>query len=329
MKFNKLKSISLTMVLLLGTFVLSGCSSINQEKSKKSNISYKPFTLETYETKVTYDKIPKTIVSFNSHTTENLFALGLGDKIIGTSYNNTEISPEYKQDFDKIEILADKYPSMEVLLGKNPEFVYGRSSAFSEKGVGSVQDMVDNGITPYVSKPTYIEGAKIEDVYEDFENLGQIFKIENKANEVINELQENIKQVQDKIDTVSKKKKVFVYDSGEEQAYTAGQSLQTNLIQLAGGENIFSELEKTWENVNWETVVERDPDYIIINDYDGKTLEEKIEFLKTHPVMKDTRAVKEENFIALPLSSTFAGVRNDDAVKLIAQGLYPEIFNNK
>lgn len=326
MKFKKIKSLSIASILAISTFVLGGCSQ-TQETEVESETSYEPFTLETYETEVTYDKVPETIISLNSHTTENLFALGLGEKIIGTAYNNAEISPEYKEDFDKIEILAEKYPSMEVLLGKNPEFVYGRSSAFSEKGVGTVQDVVDNGLTPYVSKATYTEGATMEDVYEDFENLGNIFKIEDKADEIIDEIQNNIKDIQDKVATSEEKKTVFVYDSGEEQAYTAGKSLQTHLIELAGGVNIFSELEKTWENVNWETVVERDPDYIIINDYDGKTLEEKIEFLKTHPVMKDTRAVKEEKFIVLPLSSTFAGIRNDDAVKLIAEGLYPEIFN--
>lgn len=326
MRFKKLKSLSLASALIIGTALLVGCSSKEEKQADKASSGYEPFTLETYETEVTYDKVPETIVSFNSHTTENLFALGLGEKIIGISYNNAEISPEYKEDLAKIKVLAEKYPSMEVLLGENPEFVYGRNSAFSEKGVGTVSDMVDNGITPYVSKATYTEGATMEDVYEDFENLGEIFKIEDKAEELINSIQEEISDVQEKMSSVEEKKNVFVYDSGEEQAFTAGKSLETNLIELAGGVNIFGDLEKTWEKVNWETVVERNPDYIIINDYGTKTVQEKINFLKTHPAMKDIKAVKEEKFIVLPLSSTFAGIRNDDAVKLIAQGLYPEVF---
>lgn len=325
MNFKKLKKLGLVSTLTLGILLSVGCSSTEKTEEKVSGDN-KSLTIKTYDVDVSYDKVPDTIISLNSHTTENILALGLGDKLIGTAYNNGEISDEYKDEAEKIEVIAEKYPSMEVLLGVSPEFVYGRSSAFSEKGVATVNDMVENGIMPYVSKATYTDNANMEDVYEDFENLGKIFNIEEKANSIISEMKNNIKDIQARINNIEKKKTVFVYDSGEEQAYTAGKSLQTHLIELAGGQNIFNDLDKSWENVNWETVSQRNPEYIVINDYDGKTFDEKVKFLKSHPVMKDLDAVKNSRFILMPLASTFAGVQNDNAVDLMAKGLYPEIF---
>lgn len=325
MNFKKIKKVGLISTLTLGLLLSVGCSNTKNSEEKVSS-SKETLTIKTYDVDVSYDKVPDTIVSLNSHTTENILALELGDKLIGTAYNNGEISDEYKSEVEKIEVIAEKYPSMEVLLGVSPEFVYGRSSAFSEKGVATVNDMVDNGIMPYVSKATYTDNATMEDVYEDFENLGKIFDIEEKSNNLINEMKNNIKSVQEKLSSINDKKTVFVYDSGEEQAFTAGKSLQTHLIELAGGQNIFNDLDKSWENVNWETVAQRNPEYIVINDYAGKTFEEKVEFLKSHPVMKDLDAVKNDKFILMPLASTFAGIQNDNAVELMAKGLYSEVF---
>lgn len=320
----------LLALVVTGVMVIPmvGCGN-SKEKDESTNNSFNHNTvkLEVMGSEVEYKKVPETIVSLNSHTTENLFALGLGDKIIGTSYNNVEILPEYKEKFDRIPVLAEKYPSMEVLLSKNPEFVYGRNSAFGEKGVGTVRDMVSAGIMPYVAKGTYTPGATIEAVYEDFNNLGKIFNVEDKASEIVNEMMGKISKVQEKTSKIENKKTVFVYDSGEDKAYTAGKSLQTNLIELAGGVNVFgNELEKTWENVNWEAVVDKNPDYIIINDYGDKSAQDKINFLKTHPALKDMKAIKEDKFIVIQLSSMFEGIRNDEAVEFLASEMYPELF---
>lgn len=328
-------NLPVVFVLVLG-LMMSACStpSAPQEQQEpqtessqpsEEKAAYEPFKLTTYETEVEYTKVPQAVVSFNVHTTENLMALGLTDKIVGISYTNAEVLPQYKEAYDKIPVLSDKYPSLEVLMGAQPDFVYGRSSAFGEKGVTTVQGFVDNGIMPYVCKPTYTNGAKMEDVYEDFENLGKIFAIEEKAKEITDGMKERIAVVSEKVSKETPKT-VFVYDSGEDQAYTAGNSLQSNIIELAGGKNVFDHLEKTWEKVNWEAVVEKNPDYIIVNDYGETKLEDKIAFLKKHPALQDMDAIKNDRFVAVELPSVFAGIRNADAVETIAKGLYPDLF---
>jgi len=328
------KLFSLLLILVL-VFSFSGCiknadeNSAIEEKPSESEIEseFESFSVVTFQDKeVTYDHIPEKAVSFNLHTTENLIALGLEDKIVGTSFGNAEILPEYKEIYDKIPQLADKYPSLEVLLSSDPDFVYGRSSAFGEKGVASVDTFVENGIMPYVSKATYIAGATMEDTFSDFETLGKIFGVEDRANEIIEDMKNTIKNIEGKLKDKEDKVKVFVYDSGTDDAFTAGKSLETDIISKAGGENLFSDIEKTWVHVSWEEVVDRNPDVIVINDYGDTSAEDKIKMLKENKALSEVNAIKNDNFVVLPLPSVFTGIRNGEAINYLAESFYPEVF---
>ncbi|GAX90308.1 Fe3+-hydroxamate ABC transporter substrate-binding protein [Effusibacillus lacus] len=257
-----------------------------------------------------------------------MLALGLEKHMVGTAYNSDgEFLPELKEKFSKIPVLAEKYPSLEVLMGVNPDFVYGRESAFKGKEqVASVDELAKYGINCYVAKGTYVTGAKMEDVYEDILNLGRIFNIEQRAKELVSSMQKDIEAIRYKIGSVEKPIRVLVYDSGEDTVFTAGQSLQTSLITLAGGKNVFDDIAKNWAKVSWEEVVKRDPEVIVINDYGKTKAEDKIKFLSNNPALSNVTAVKNKRFVVLPLSSVFEGVRNVGALETLAKGFYPEKF---
>ncbi|PIE76919.1 MAG: Fe3+-hydroxamate ABC transporter substrate-binding protein, partial [Clostridiales bacterium] len=120
--------------------------------------------------------------------------------------------------------------------------------------------------------------------------------------------------------------KVFVYDFGTDDAFTAGQSLESDIIAKAGGHNVFSDIEKTWVRVSWEEVVESNPDVIVINNYGDTTAEDKIKALKENPALSGITAVKEDRFVVLPLPSVFTGIRNGAAIEYLAKEFYPEVF---
>ncbi len=347
-----MKRVSALLLSLVLLFSLSACSPAPAEKTESTTAAttaaqtteattkapetttaaeetsgFEPFSVVTFEDKeVTYDHVPEKVVSFNLHTTENLLSLGLGDKIIGKAYNNAEVLPEYKAEFDKIPVLAEKYPSLEVLLGAGPDFVYGRSSAFGEKGVASVDSFVENDIMPYVSKATYTSGATMEDTYADYEFLGKLFGVEDKAKAIIDEMKAQIKTVEDTLKDTPEHVKVFVYDFGADDAFTCGRSLESDIITKAGGVNVFGDIDKTWVHVSWEEIVDKNPDVIVINDYGDTTAEEKIKFLKENAALADVNAIKNDRFVTLPLPSVFTGIRNGDAIMYLAKGFYPELF---
>ena len=59
-----------------------------------------PFTLVTKDDQeVTFTHVPERVISTNPNTGEELMALGLGDKIIGTCYNNAQLPEQYRDEY--------------------------------------------------------------------------------------------------------------------------------------------------------------------------------------------------------------------------------------
>ena len=87
-------------------------------------------------------------------------------------------------------------------------------------------------------------------------------------------------------DAYKNPKKVFVYDSGEDAPFTACQGMPGDILKSAGAISIFNDIEAGWATPSWEEVVERDPDAILLLDYDGD-VEEKAEQSKAPvPVLR-------------------------------------------
>ena len=85
-----------------------------------------PFTLVTKDDQeVTFTHVPERVISTNPNTGEELMALGLGDKIIGTCYNNAQLPEQYRDEYEsKPKISEDTgYPSLEVVLDLDPVFI--------------------------------------------------------------------------------------------------------------------------------------------------------------------------------------------------------------
>lgn len=288
-----------------------------------------PLTIENGESTLVFDKAPERAVTLNGHVTELMLAMGLGPKMVGTAYLNHPIRDSLKAEYDTIPILSDGTgsPSLEVVLNTGADFAFGRLSAFRDTAVARVETLKELGIDAYAVKGTLIKGATMADVYEDISNLGQIFDIQPDANTLIETIKAEIAEVGDKVAASGKPKvRVLVYDSGTEAIYTTGKALQTHLIELAGGENVFADLDEAWSNVSWEEAVARAPDVIVINDYGQTSAEDKIALLKSNPALASIPAIQKDRFVVLPLPSAFEGVRNPDAVQTLAAGFYPELF---
>lgn len=282
---------------------------------------------ETYE--VTYTEAPQRAVTMSQFMTEMLLALDLGDRMVGTAYMDNDIYPDFKEAYDEIEVLSDKYPSKEVMYSVEPDFVSGWTSVFNEKRVASAAEMMEYGIHPFLAKSISGEGS-METVYEDFRTLGKIFDVNERAEEVVAKLQGDVAQVQAQVGDLSEEEmvKVFAYDSGDNEPFAvAGGGISGDIIRQAKGMNIFEDITKGYATVSWEEVVVRNPDVIVVVDYGDTSADEKLDLLKSHPALQDVKAVKEDNFVVIGLADMSPGVRNTGAIKLLAEGFYPEKFN--
>ncbi|WP_439603280.1 ABC transporter substrate-binding protein [Devosia sp.] len=312
------------LTLLLGAALLSMAPAIALAQA-----TVYPLTIQNGDNTLVFDKAPERAVTLNGHVTELMLSLGLAPKMVGTAYLNHPILDSLKAEYDAIPILSDGTgsPSLEVVLATGADFTFGRLSAYRDTAVAPVEKLKELGINAYAVKGTLIKGATMDDVYEDIANIGQIFDIQPAAGALIERIRGEIGAVEATIAKAGKPPvKVLVYDSGEDAIYTTGKALETQLIALAGGVNVFADLDETWSNVSWEEAVARAPEVIVINDYGQTSAADKIALLKHNPALASMPAIQNDRFVVLPLPSAFEGVRNPDAVRTLAAGFYPELF---
>jgi iron complex transport system substrate-binding protein len=287
-----------------------------------------PMTIKNGDRTLTFDKAPTRAVSINTNATENMLALGLGDRMVGTGYQNYPVPAQWKAAYDKIPKVSpdNAPPSLEALLGAKPDFVYARMSAYTEKTTATLDRLAEVGLKAMAVQGTMKNGATMEDVYADIRNLGIIFDVQDRAEEVIKGMQDKLAGIQAKVKTIGGKPlEVLVYDSGTDNNYTAGTALMTQLIALAGGRNVFDDLDTTWANVTWEKAVSRSPEFIVITDYGTVTAEQKVNFLTTNPALSSMPAVKNKRFVVVPLPGIFESTRAVDQVEVMAKAFYPTV----
>ncbi|CAM4265330.1 ABC transporter substrate-binding protein [Paenibacillus alkaliterrae] len=337
--FNWLRSLSrrkkskVSVLLLVFVFMLSACGGESSseaenhapDKENTSETERKAVEIDNLGVKHVYAEPPKRVVTLNQHATEVMLKLGLEKTMVGTAYLDDEILPEYSEAYQQVPVLSDEYPSKEVFFAASPDFAYaGWKSAFTEKSLGTRDELEQAGIHTYVQQSSNMPSPTLEDVYADILNIGRIFQVEEKAQDVVEGMKEQLSEIKSKIGEVEKAPEVFVYDSGEEKAFTAANTYLTHLLDMIGAHNIFDDVDKGWVEVSWEEVVNRNPEFIVIMDYGNTTVEQKKQLLLSKPELADVPAIKNERFIVLPLSAAAEGIRAPIALQTLASGLYPE-----
>lgn len=334
------KKISLILILSLLSFSLFACSgnktkeesksdekkvveesqTDEKEASEDSEKDGGEVVIENFGVTTVYDKAPERLVPLSYDAAQTLVALGLEDKIVGVATaegSYTDCLPEYQDKLSKLDVIVDGTPNFETLLSKNPDFVYATIYTFGKYGVAPVEDFQKENIKFYCINGTYSEKPSINDIYKDIEDLGKIFRKEDEAKKLIESLKEREKALKDKV--VATPLKVMAFDGGEKTAMTCGQGIENEIIKLAGGNNIFSDLENAFEEVSWEEVTKRNPDIILIHSYDqgvtSGTVDEKINILKNNPALKNVTAIKDGNFVVVKLMEVFPGLQVFDAAE--------------
>ena len=83
----------------------------------------------------TVEAAPSRAVSMSQATTEMMLALGLADKMAGTAFLEEEIYEPLAEDYAKVEVLAEKWPSYEVFMAAAPDFTTGWAVPFTQRAI--------------------------------------------------------------------------------------------------------------------------------------------------------------------------------------------------
>ncbi|MEH7385071.1 ABC transporter substrate-binding protein [Bacillus sp. JJ1521] len=309
--------------LLTGILVLflAGCGAEKEDNTAKQTGD--TLIVDNYGREVEITEKPSKVLTLGPNATELFIALGLSEYVIGNSLDNHSRGalPEYAEDYDKIPELTYGSATREAVLTSGADFIYGIDWEFGEEGL-DIDELDSYGIKVYMDKAT-----TMEEIYQEILDLGKIFEIEDRAEAFVAEQKERIAVVQENL-SGQEPVNVLIYDSGGNGVFTAGgTNFETLLIELAGGRNIFEDItDKQWTTVSYEEVLARQPDVILIHDYDAPSIEQKIKDIKNDPALSQLESVKNENFVVISLESVLPGNRMAYSVETLAGGFYPDLF---
>ena len=281
------------------------------EVEEEEVLEYPVTVLDDTGYQVTLAKEPDKIVSLAPGNTEILFALGLGEKIVGVdSYSN------YPEEVESIEKIGDAFNlNMEKIIELEPDLI------LTLKGMEeAVKEFENFGIAVYT-----LDANNIENVLEDIEEIGQLTDRVERAEELTSEMQEKIDEIKTLVADVSDedKPKVF-YMFGNEPIWSTGSGTFINdLIELAKGINIVAaDGLEGWLVYSLEKLIEHNPDVIIA----PKFLAPTPETITADERFSSIKAVLENRVVVVdddPVSRI--GPRIVEGFLQIAQALYPDI----
>lgn len=198
-------------------------------------------------------KVPQRIVSVTPNITENLFALGVGDKVVGVTSWCT-----YPPEAAERTVIGDAFSlNMEVLLSLEPDLVIGDSNLVASH----IEQLETLGI-----KVVSIAPNTIDEVIESMVTLGELVGAPEAGQALAEEMRNRLNELTSRIPEGSSKR-VFV-EIWHEPLTTAGPgSFLDELITLAGGENIAADTGRAWPQFSEELVLARDPEIVILTNF--------------------------------------------------------------
>ena len=300
----KLKRLGICIVLLsLLVSMAAGCQP-----------QFQPGTfIDDMGREVTIDEVPQRIVSHVPSITETLFALGLGEKVVGVSDycdypDEAKLKPSVGNYFN---------PSIENIVALDPDLVL--TDGHSE----NINQLGELGITFFVIDP-----KDIDHILSDIELLGKVIGIERRANKLIEDMQDSISRVLNRVEGAPKVKVFYIIDATDlTLPWTAGSgSFIDALITMAGGENVASEAQGAWVQFSIEQIISSDPEIIILPATHGTAFTSP-EALKEHPAWRETTAVKQDKIQVIDaLLVERTGPRIVQGLEEIAKIIHPELF---
>ena len=310
MKKSILRVAAYCLVIVLLSVFSSACTESEEEGEITSPIE---FTDQVGRT-VKLEKIPERIVSLAPSNTEILYALGLGDKVVGVT-KFCDYPPEVKE---KPNIGGFSTPNLEEIVALSPDLVIAAPRHEDE----IIPQLEEKGLTVLVLNP-----KTFDSILSAIRLIGEVTE-NDRAGQLVAEMESRIKAVTDKVSglTEEEKPRVF-YLTWHDPLKTSGSaSLHNELIEKAGGKNIFIDVEGV-QTIDLETLVSRNPQVMIAGIGMGTGEDQTLRYLLGESRLANTEAGKNDAIYGIDLDLTGrGGPRIVDGLEKFARCIHPEIF---
>jgi len=286
--------VMLIMVLVILTVSLAGC----EEGAEKEDSGY-----------------PQRIISLAPSNTEILFALGLGDRVVGvTEYCNyppEAASREKVGGFSTVD--------MEKIIELDPDLIL---AANIHKDTDA-PELERRGFRVLVLDP-----GTIDEVIENITLVGATTGVEEVSEALVADLRSRIAAVTEKVSSLPETERPGVfYITWHDPLWTLGRGTITHeLIEMAGGRNIVADVDGHGQT-DIETVIWRNPQVILASAGHGSAADSPVGWARTEKRLSETDARRDDRIYQVDADLvTRPGPRIVEGLELIATLIHPDLF---
>lgn len=258
---------------------------------------------------------PARIVSTAPSITEILYALGLGDRVVGVS-DFCDYPPEATE---KPRVGGVVNPNIEAIIALDPDLVLAVPSATHENVFRSLRQLGIRMVT--------LPNDTLEDLYASIRSIGEVTKTEPAAEKMVARLQAKFAQVSERVSREPRRRVMFVV--GVDPLFVAGKGTFINeLITIAGGENIAGDSPMKYPQLSIEEVVSKAPEVILYTSLNFElTGAQKEQAKKIWSAYSSIPAVKEGRICGLVADYvTLPGPRLEKGIEAMARAIHPEVY---
>jgi iron complex transport system substrate-binding protein len=247
------------------------------------------------------------IVSLIPATTEILFALGAGDRVVG----RTKWDGWPPEALDVPDLGDGIRPSVETVIGARPDLVILYASGDNRDAARSLRATGIDVISLRIDSIAEFERATML--------LGDLVGESTRARVVVDSVRATLNRVRSA--TTGRARPTVFMLAWETPLMTIGSgSFLSELMEIAGGQNVFGDLEGPSPQVSFEEVLRRDPQFILGRPETAGKLS-AIERWRGLPAVRDGRVlIMDTVLVGRP------GVRLGEAAVSIARLLHPGVI---
>ena len=256
---------------------------------------------------------PQRIVSLAPNITEILFALGLGDRVVGVT-RFCDFPPQAAKK-EKVGGMVD--PNLERIQALRPDLII----AFRGNPMNLLTKLRNLHFPVFVLDT----GTSLEDLFRTIEKTGRLTREEESAERLLGALKKTGLDVEAALSPVGQKPRVFLWLRGQ-GLWTCGQESYLNdLVLKAKGINIAGGIPRKWLQLGREQLIHENPDVIIIMVKDAAQFSRAKDGLLADTRLQTVKAIakKDIHFLDEDIASRF-GPRLLDALLEIARILHPQ-----
>jgi iron complex transport system substrate-binding protein len=255
------------------------------------------------------------IVSLSPNLTEVVFALGLGDKVVGVS-NDSDWPAEAKI---KPKMGTFWQPNTEVIIAAKPDLVICESFLQHKEVAETLKRSGINTISLHIES--------IEELYGAITQIGQAAGCQDKAESLAAKIKNDFDRIREK-SSPAKKVKVLWSVQTDPMRVVGVKTFVNEIIEIAGGQNVIAPTGDQYPSIGTETILTSGAEVIIQSAMGTEDIAKQQETAgKFWSRFANIPAVKDKKVYVIEADTVLRlGPRLPGGAMTVAKLLHPQIF---